>query len=154
MAWQDEMIPILRGLILDIDVPYKYSDTLLTRVLLVATLQVSQELELGYTISIAGSSITPSIETDQNSQNLICLKAACLIQIDAANKAAEKGMKLKDDVGEIDTRDFSKHIVSILESGRSYCDLYEEARDDYITTGMYTMCTAVVGPIRQYYGKV
>jgi len=144
------MLFLLRGLILDLTMPYKYSDITLNRVLLVATLQVSQDLSLGYGIDISTFSILPSIDADEASQNLIVLKSACLLQINQANSAAENSMLIKDAVGMVDNREFALHIVNLLKSGKSYCDLYQEARRAYALYGPTGLGNgmAIMGPIR------
>lgn len=150
--WQSTMIPIVRGLILDLDeTAYKYNDTLLTRVILVATLNVSQAMGWEYAIDFTTEEITPSILTDEEAQNLIALKSACILQTGDANKAAEKGYLIKDAIGMVDTRDFAFNIVNILRSGKSYCDMYKDAVNDHMRNNVYKSAQAIVGPIRQWY---
>ena len=149
----DEMLFLLRGLILDIVTPYKYSDILLNRVLLVGTMQVSQALSLDYIINVQAGTVVPDITGDQTTQNLIVLKSACLIQADAATKASEKGMLVKDAIATVDTRNYANDLINLLKSGKSYCDMYDNAEMDYKlygpTGGGYG--AAIMGPIREYY---
>lgn len=151
MEWQDILIPIVRGLILDLDdTAYKYTDLILERVVLVATQIVSQSMELGYTTDFTTAEITPDITTDEEAQNLISLKAACMLQVADAAKAAEKGYLIKDAIGMIDTRNFPGQIIDILRSGKSYCDMYEQAVTDNMQNNIYKSAQAIVGPIRQW----
>lgn len=150
--WQDIMIPLVRGLILDLDnTNYKYTDTLLTRVILVATLNVSQAMGWDYTVDFSTSEISPDLTIDEDAQNLIALKAACILQSAEANKASEKGYLIKDAIGMVDTRDFAFNIVNILRSGKSYCDMYKEAVNDFMRNNVYKSAQAILGPIRQWY---
>lgn len=147
------MLFLLRSLILDLDMPYKYSDITLNRVLLVSTLQVSQELSMGYSIDISTFSILPStIDDDEPAQNLIILKAACLLQINQANSAAENSMLIKDAVGMVDNREFALHIVNLLKSGKNYCDIYQNNKQTYALYGPNGMGNGIgiMGPIRDF----
>lgn len=147
------MLFLLRSLILDLDTPYKYSDITLNRVLLVATLQASQELSLGYSIDISTFSVLPAtIDTDEAAQNLIVLKSACILQINQANSAAENSMLIKDAVGMVDNREFALHIVNLLKSGKNYCDMYEEQKKIYAIYGPSGTGNGIgiMGPIRDF----
>ena len=150
--WPDIMIPLVRGLILDLDeTAYKYSDILLTRVILVATLNVSQAMGWDYSVDFTTEEIDPDITEDEEAQNLIALKSACILQTGEANQAAEKGYLIKDAIGMVDTRDFAFNIVNILRSGKSYCDMYKDAVNDHMRNNVYKSAQAIVGPIRQWY---
>lgn len=152
VLWQDVMIPLVRGLILDLDeTAYKYSDTILTRVIMVATLQVSQSQDFDYVINVGTSEISPDITEDYAAQNLIALKAACMLQMNEAMTASAGGVMVKDAIGAVDTRNYPTNIIEILRSGKSYCDMYGEAVLDGERNGAYAGAQAIVGPIRQYW---
>lgn len=118
-----------------------------------ATLQVSQALAFAYDIDLVNLEIVPDTDENPLAQNLITLKAACMLQTNAAAKAAERGMLIRDDVGAIDTREFARNTLDFLSSGKSYCDIYDEAEKAAIVGAYSTMGTAIVGPIRDYYNS-
>ncbi len=147
----EELLFILRTLILDLDEPPKYSDVLLSRVLLASSLYVSEAMGWDYTRDSTNLLIVPDTDDDPTAQNLFTLKAACILQTDEAIKATERGILIKDDVGAVDTRDYASNIIDFLKSGKTYCDLYEEAEQDELRNNSNASVVAIMGPIREYY---
>lgn len=82
MAWENQMIEMVRVLIDDLDAA-RYSDSKIERVLMVAAYNILQEtrFETTYTVNIVAQSVSPDPvdNSDINFVNLWVLKACCII---------------------------------------------------------------------------
>lgn len=108
MAWQDEMIPIVRALIGDSDSPTTYSDTRIEETLVVAAqlIYATIDFDNDYTITISTTTISPDPTTspkDDGFINLTCLRAACFILDSEARSASRYGIRVHDGPSIIDT---------------------------------------------------
>lgn len=153
LSWQVPCIELLRVLINDLEDTPTYSDARLIRVLTVAAFQVLRECDFpqNFTVDIVASDITPD-PTDEDGGtnnddfiNLMCLKAACIIDTGAAIQAANNATAGKDTVSSWDLKGVAQHTIDLLSKG--YCATYSSALDDYLS-GDGVICAAVMGPFR------
>lgn len=153
MAWQSEMVGILRVYIDDMDKPYRFTDSRLESVIaagarLVLT-DVSDGFDAEYTISMCGPSITPDPSDDKIFIDLSVLKAACLIDHAEARRAAKNsGFSVKEFSSSIDTKGLADARIKLLEIGM--CKVYEDALFTF-QSGQYSSGTAILSPFRTYY---
>jgi len=157
MAWDTEMIEILRVLVNDMGDTPSYSNERLRRVLVVAALQVSGELSFShdFKVKIEQPSIIPDPtdeeggSRDESFINLCCLKAACIIDRGAAILAAKQAIAIKDGSSAIDLRGNLQGKLKLLEKG--WCAVYEDAKIEYLTSHSGGIAgAAVMTPFRLY----
>lgn len=154
MAWETDCIELLRVLIDDMTTSPTYDNVKLKRLLVVAAYQINNEATFSqdFTVDIAAQTISPdptdSDTLDENFVNLMCLKAACIMDRGAARKAAGKGIAGKDmNAVQFDLRGVSQYTIELLSKG--YCAAYSEALTDYLY-GNNSIGRAVMGPFRLY----
>ena len=80
MAWETDLVTILRNVIFDVDsTNYTYSDNRLKEMLVVSAQLVNSEIKLDndYTISISTTGISPDPTTvdDVDAQNFFCFES-------------------------------------------------------------------------------
>lgn len=157
MAWQDDMVEILRNLIGDTGATEVYTDAQLERVLLVAAFQVLQELDFDndYSVSISGETLTPD-PTDVDTQddtfvNLVTMKAACIADQGSAVVAAGRAIAVRDGSSSVDLRSVFKSKLDLLKQG--WCAVYKDSKREY-QMGAGVAGAMVMGPFRLYaYGR-
>lgn len=146
MSWQANMVPIVRGLIFDLNTPYTYSCTRLKELICVAAVLTIQEVDFStsYTINLGAVSITPdpSDAGDEDFEALVSLKTACLISQGEHREAAKKAISVKDGPSFVDTKDKAKHLGVLAEGA---CSAYAKAKLDY-QVGDGSLGRAIVGP--------
>ena len=144
MAWQDTMVPIVRGLIFDLTSPYTYSCTRLEELIAVAAVLVTQELTFSttYTIDLEAVTITPDPSSDEDFVALVCLRTACLISHGEHRDAAKKAISVKDGPAFVDTKDRAKHLGDLAEDA---CTAYSRAKVNY-QIGDGSLGRVIVGP--------
>jgi hypothetical protein len=164
--WQTELVEFLRVLVNDTG-SVSYTSDRLTKVLLVAGIQVLQELDFqyDYVVNVSASTITPdpcsaSIRDDAFI-NLVCLKAACIVERGDAAIAAKQGIYVKDGSSAIDLRGSLQGKLKLIEKG--WCAVYDEAKLQHQlnNSGAYSGVpgAAVLTPFRLeanpggYYGR-
>lgn len=136
MAWESELVRIVRYLIDDIaDVP-TFSDARLEETILVAAQYVVQDIDLDttYTIDVDQLLLSPDPTTaspkDDVFINLTCLKAGCIIDRSIfRSKANNAGILIKDGQSTLDTRGIADQFKVLLDKG--LCAEYEKAKVDY-----------------------
>ena len=153
MAWQDEMIPILRTLVADTSGD-GYVDATLKQTLAVAAYQVVQQLSFAneYVIRVSTQTISPDPTDDATKDdsfvNLVTQKAACIIDRGSAITAASQAIAVKDGSSAIDLRDVYKGKLSLLKQG--WCAVYEDTKLEY-QSGAYAIAGAcVMTPFRTW----
>ena len=109
--WQAEMITLLRVLVDDLSSPYTYTDGRMTQVLAVAAQLVTAELNFPYDfqVNIQALTITPNPTDrtgtrDDNFINLVCIKAACLIERGESRRSVGQSIAIRDGSSSIDLR--------------------------------------------------
>lgn len=164
MAWQAELDILLRVLINDTETPQSFSNSRLEQVIVVAGRLVVQELDfsIAYSMDVVNISITPdptdTVGSTRNDSfiNLVCAKAACIVDRGSALKAASQAIRVKDGASEVDLRDTFKAKLALLNKG--WCAVYEDMKDEYIVsqTGV-VVGAAILSPFRAYadaYGQL
>lgn len=155
MAWDEEMLTILRVMVND-QAESVYSDASLKTTLLVAAFQVNQELDFArdYTVSIMGETISPDPTLDDSRDdsfvNLACLKAACITDRGGAILAARQAIAVKDGASAIDLRGNLQGKLRLLEKG-GWCAVYQDAKFEYLTNASKSIAgAAIMTPFRLY----
>ena len=144
MAWQNTIVPIVRGLIFDIAPPYTYICERLEGLIVVAAILVSQEVSLSttYVMNLQEVSITPDPSVDEDFVALVSLKAACIISSGEYRDAGRKAVSVKDGPSFIDTKDRAKHLAGVAKEA---CKNYDKAKVNY-QIGDGSVGRAIVGP--------
>lgn len=153
MAWEDDMVSILRVLLNDIDATV-FSEASLTQTLLVSAMQVKQELLFlqTYTVDIEDETLVPDptleASKDEAFTNLVVLKAACIVDRGGAALAATQAIYVKDGASAIDLRDrFKAKMALILKGG--WCGAYANAKLEHqMGAGGIVAGHAVLSPFR------
>lgn len=156
MAWQDEMVDMLRVMLNDLDEPYTYTDQRLQKIICVSGSFVLTDAKGLFTQNFSCNSYTLTItpdptlpETrDDNFINLTLLKAGCFVDGGNARRASKKGFSIREFGSSIDTRGVVSAALAILEKG--WCKNYEESLFDYIL-GNANACSVILGPFRTVY---
>lgn len=157
MAWQTSSIQILRVLINDLDCTPTYDDERLEKVLLVAGYQLKELLDFvnHYTIDINAGTITPdptdSTTKDDSFVNLMCMKAACIVDRGNASLAAGNALIATEGRSSINLATVAAARQKLLLSG-GWCPAYEEAILDYQANSAQTAGAAIMTPFRTMVG--
>jgi hypothetical protein len=161
MAWDSEMVTLLRVMVNDLDTPYKFTDNRIKQVLLSAAQFVitdaSGKFLFDFQSNIEELELTPD-PTDRSGGTrdddfitLTLLKAGCIIDSCLARDAARKGgVSIREYNTSIDTRGIFNAFLALLESEKSYCSQYYEALLIYLA-GNSTVGKGVFGPFRLIY---
>ena len=135
MAWETDLVTILRNVIFDVDsTNYTYSDDRLKEMLVVSAQLVNSEIKLDndYTISISTTGISPdpTAVNDFDAQNFFVLKAACLAdQSSLRTKALSAGNTVKLGPGAISSGPNVNGYKLLIEVGP--CNTYESSKWEY-----------------------
>lgn len=156
--WQAEMITLLRVLVDDLASPQTYTDGRLTQVLAVAAQIVSTELNFAndFKVNIQALTIEPnptdrSSTRDDNFINLVCIKAACLIERGETRKSVGQGIAIRDGSSSIDLRGSMDGRLKLLEKG--WCAVYEDTKLEYQASRNGTIAgAAIMTPFRVFAG--
>lgn len=129
--WTDEMIPMLRYLVNDID-SATYTDARLQKQLSISARYVNQDIFGNtYTVDVSGSgSISPDPTTDRNESfiNLTVLHAGCMMARNEFKLASNQAILIKDGPSTLDLKgraDSKKFVAEDL------CKLYQDAKFNY-----------------------
>lgn len=154
ITWRQDGLELLRVMLDDLEETPIYSDSKLSRILVVAAYQLVSEVTFTteYTVDISQQLITPD-PTDSDNEtndetfvNLMCLKAACIISRGAAIKAAGKAVSGSDmNAVKFDLTGVADSTLKLLDKG--WCAVYKEALDNY-EYGDGFIGRAVMGPFR------
>lgn len=153
MAWNTDLILMVRVLISDLSSPQTYVDEYLERVLVTAGIQVDAEFPFpyNYTYSISNITITPDPITSNDSSfvALVPLKAACILTQGEFRQALGQGIKVRDGDSAIDTSVSFRGYRDILELGP--CAAYQKLKWSLLASGATSSAgvgKAVLGPYR------
>lgn len=155
MAWQDDMVEILRVMVNDMD-EEAYTAAKLERVLVVSAFQVLNEVDFpqDFSVSISQTSISPDPTVpayrDNSFVNLTCLKAACVIDRGGAVTAAQRAISVRDGGSAVDLRGVFQGKLALLEKG--WCAVYEDQKFEYLVGEGRVAGAVVMGPFRQVAG--
>lgn len=158
MYWQAEFITLLRVLIDDLSSPQTYNDKRLTQVLAVAAQLVTNELNFPskFRVDIQALTIEPSpvdreSTRDENFINLVCIKAACLIDRGETRKSVGQGIAIRDGSSSIDLRGSMDGRLRLLEKG--WCSVYDDTKLEYQANRNGTIAgAAIMTPFRVFAG--
>ncbi len=156
--WQAEMITLLRVLVDDLSSPYTYTDGRMTQVLAVAAQLVTAELTFPYDfqVNIQALTITPNPTDragtrDDNFINLVCIKAACLIERGESRKSVGQSIAIRDGSSSIDLRGSMDGRLKLLEKG--WCAVYEDTKLEYQASRNGAIAgAAIMTPFRVFAG--
>lgn len=154
MSWQTDMLGILRVYIDDLCVPYRFDDTRLLSVLMVAARNVLRDAPSSFTnsynVSISDKTISPDPVADLAFVDLTVMKAACLIDHTEARRAAkDAGFVVREFASQIDTKGLADARFKIIDIG--LCKTYEDSLFEYLTTQNPALGLAILSPFRTYY---
>ncbi len=159
MAWDDEMVTIVRGLINDFEDPDTgdaptYTDDRIAQIVLIAGQQIQTRVPFTrtYAISISNETMTPDPTTgtrDENFINLATLKAACILVSAEVRQYTGQGISIRDGSSAIS---LSRQPASLKLMKDTYCSEFESALYAYTTTGgNASVGEAIVGPVKAWY---
>lgn len=162
MAWDTEMVEILRVMINDLDTPYKFTDDRLEKVILSAATLVTNDasgyFNFDYIVDIVASSFTPDPTDrvggtrDDNFITLILLKAACFIDSCNARDAARKGgISIREWNTSLDTKGLFAAAQAILDGKHGWCQQYQDALWGHLSGASSAVGAGVFGPFRVIY---
>ena len=139
MAWQNEMVRMLRHVVNDLDSSsYSFTDDRLEESILVSAQLVSTEIDFEntYTIDVDGLILTPDPTTlgdkDDAFINLVVLKASCVILGSEVRSNALNAIALKDGPSSIDLRGITAGLTKLYEH---LCEKYESCVMQYKAGG-------------------
>jgi hypothetical protein len=148
-----ECTRILRHMIDDLSATPVYDDERLYELLIVAAQLVKQEVSLStaYTVDLDELVLSPDpTETDPKDDsfiNLICLKAACIIDQSEVRKASGRSFSVADSTGmRVDTRANLEGRLAILKDG--WCKAYKDAKLEYEIDKVNVAGHAIMTPFR------
>lgn len=163
MAWQTEMVYILRHLIDDYivdddDSNATYANTRLEETILVAAQLVQTdgvEFSNTYLVDVDACTLSPdpTVGTKDNAFiNLAVLKAACIIISSSYRTAASQGIRITDGPSTID---LSGKATALKDASKEMCERYESAKTQFNLSGV--LGQAILTPyktdaIDPYYG--
>lgn len=123
-------MPLILQMLVNDPTGTTYTTDILTRCLVVAAFQVKQDADFSaaYVTDIVGLTITPDpVDMDQPDEsfvNLVCLKAACILNRGAAVVAANRAIAVRDGSSSIDLRSVVLSQLKLLEKG--WCAVYDD----------------------------
>lgn len=143
MSFATDGILILRNLI-DDTTSLSFSDARLQELLFVSAYFVNLEINWStdYTIDMSGETISPEPD-DPVFVMLSALKAACILANgELRTKAAISGIRIKDGMGEIETRGVFEGWKSLADTA---CKAYSDAKFEF-ELGNYQAVKAILSP--------
>lgn len=148
MAWNIDLVLMVRVLMGDITLPQTYSDEYIKRVLITAGIIVDAEIpfdyDYSYDISVLTISPDPIVNKDSTFIALVPLKAACILTQGEFKQALGQGIKVRDGDSAIDTSVSFRGYRDILELGP--CAAYEKLKWSLLVSG--GIGGVVFGPYR------
>lgn len=152
MAWDTEMVLMLRHMIDDVDSPQTYSDSRLQTTILIAGYQVNFDVggfNTTYTFDFDAITLSPDPTTSNPRDNdfvvLTLLKAACMIVRAEIRDAARNAIDIKDGRTTWKTKDRAEYLQKLIDSDQGPCAQYEEALLTYKLSGN-TAGVGILGP--------
>lgn len=140
MSWDVELPLILRNILDDLKATPKYTDDRLSQLILVSAQLVQQEIgfDTNYVVDIENFSLSPD-PTDRlmgtrndNFVNLVVLKSACLLSMSELRSSSLRSIGIRDGSSAIDLKQNLPGNQLIV---RNFCDLYNDAKQDFLVNG-------------------
>lgn len=150
MAWDTEMVVLLRNLIGDTATPYEFSDDRLEELIVVASQFVIMDLDFKNVYSVDAENLTLSPDPTQGDKdnafiNLVVVKAACLVdQSLYRTKAKQAGISVRSGSEVITTGGLLAGYKYLLEKG-GWCPVYQQMKFDYYMNNE-SVGQAIIGP--------
>jgi hypothetical protein len=150
-SWLPEMVRIVRHLVADLASTPRYTDARLGEVILVAAQNVLAELtfDTTYTINVGNLYLSPNPTADATRDdvfmNLVCLRAACIIDTgELRDKARISGISVKDSMGTITTNASFDGYKALLSTGP--CALFAEMKKQYEFGNLRSVLRGIFSP--------
>jgi hypothetical protein len=128
MAWDTDLVMMVRVIVSDITSPQTYTDEYIQRVLITAGIQVDAGFAFpyNYVYDITALTISPDpvVSVDLAFMGLVPLKAACILTQGEFKQALGQGIKVRDGDSAIDTSVSFRGYRDILELGP--CKAFEK----------------------------
>jgi hypothetical protein len=154
MAWQDEMVDILRTMVND-TAGSKYTDDRLQEVLTVAARLVGFDADFraDYLVDRPNLSIAPdpttSVPRDEAFIDLVTVRAAAMLDQGAAAVAAGQAILVEDVGSKIDLREAFKAQLSLFQKG--WGAVYDRMLGEYLAGQQSgSMGAVILSPFRYY----
>jgi hypothetical protein len=149
MAWQNELVLMLRHIIDDLDpTNYRFSDSRLEETILASTylLQVDVEFIASYQVNVDEGSLNPDPTTLSPKDNdfiaLCCLQAGILLYRSMMKTYALQSISIRDGNSSLDTRGIVQNLNVIY---KDLCQKFESAIFMY-KAGEYGFGKSILGP--------
>ncbi len=130
MAWDTDLVLMVRVLAGDLSLPQTNNDAYMKQVIVASAKIVDQDIDFSvtYTINVAAVTISPDpiANGDTTFQALVPLKAACILTLGDYKKALGDGIKVRDGDSMIDTSVGFRGYRDIIEVGP--CAMYEKLK--------------------------
>lgn len=152
--WQTELVRIIRHMINDLSDSPTYADSRLEELVLVSAQLVSQEVDLIQTYVIDVDQLTLSPDpTDRSNRdeafiNLICLKAACTLDMSEARSSSSQSISIRDGGSAIDLRGRVDSKIRLIDKG--WCAMYKSAVTDQVFGSTQVPGAAIMTPFKLY----
>jgi hypothetical protein len=146
MAWQDDMVTMLRVIIDDNGNNQEYSNSRLEEVIVVAATMTKKEIDFDndYIISVSNVTISPDPVTNSDDAfvNIVTLKSACLLANSEYKTEAGRAITVRDGSSAID----NKGVAAAKKVWRdSICEDYSKAEREY-RIGNSQAGKSIIGP--------
>lgn len=160
MAWDDEIVAIVRGLIQDYadpdtGDPPTYTDDRLATIILIAGQGVQARVPLlhAYKIHVSDGLLSPdptgTANRDDSFINLAALKAACILVSAEVRQFTGQGISVRDGSSAVS---LSRSPASLTLMRTTFCTEYENAIYQYQLGGANGVVgEAIVGPVKAWY---
>lgn len=130
--WNTECVEVVRVLINDMAATPTYADDRLERLVVIAALQLIQEVSFDttYTVDVSKGTISPDPSNDDTKDNafinLVCLKASVILLDSESRYYAINSLRVSDGPSSIDT---TSRVAFIKEAGRILNDKYAQMKN-------------------------
>jgi hypothetical protein len=151
MAWSDELLPAVRGMIGDDGTTHKYTDSQLLTLAAMSAGQLGVEVPdwgAEYVASVAALTITPDPVDDAAYMALLSAKTACAVSRGEVVRSVGRAIRLKDGRSEIDLTDAFRARLAAADG--NWCKAFATLLADYrkAQLGGAEFVRAIVTPAR------
>jgi hypothetical protein len=160
MAWDTEMVIMLRAMIGDLDSPYRYSDSRLQQVITTSAIFVNSDVRT-YTSTFAVDPVALTITPDPTDRTtgtrdedyitLVLLKSACFTDHGRFQNETRGDLSVKEFGTSVSRKSIIAQRAKILETG--FCKKYDDILFAYLAGDLQTG-QAILSPFREYYYSV
>lgn len=132
MAWPDELLPAVRGMIFDDGATPSYTNAQLKTLAVVSAGQLHLAVPAfaaAYTAAVAAATITPDPAADAAYMTLLALKTACAVSRGQVVKTGGQAVRIKDNKSEFDLRDAFRARLAAADG--NWCRAFDNALGEY-----------------------